>query len=84
MQEFLSRYLGVRRNTRHYAYAPSREDTVMNPLKRLWQWYKDRRIERQGLKGRWGDEPNRSQSATPIVGIAEDARLRWLIKSGRR
>ena len=84
MQEFLSRYLGVRRNTRHYAYAPSREDTVMNPLKRLWQWYKDRRLERQMIKGHRGGESHRSQATTPIVGIAEDARLRWLIKSGRR
>lgn len=56
----------------------------MNPLKRLWQWYKDRRIERLGLKGQWAGEPTRSQGTTPIVGIAEDARLRWLIKSGRR
>ena len=56
----------------------------MNPLKRLWQWYKDRRIERQMLKGHWAGESNRSQATTPIVGIAEDARLRWLIKSGRR
>jgi hypothetical protein len=56
----------------------------MNPIKRLWQWYSDRRIERQALKGHGGSEPNRTQGVTPIVGIAEDARLRWLIKSGRR
>ena len=56
----------------------------MNPLKRLWQWYKDRRIERRALKGHWVGEPTRSQGATPIVGIAEDARLRLLIKRGRR
>ena len=29
----------------------SREHTAMNILKRLWQWYSDRRIERRMLKG---------------------------------
>ena len=59
----------------------------MNPIKRLWHWYRDRRIERQALKGNdvgGGSGGNRPQGAPPIVGIAEDARLRWLIKSGRR
>ena len=56
----------------------------MNPFKRLWQWYKDRRIERQLFKGSRVDESNRSQSTTPSVGIAEDARLRLLINRGRR
>jgi hypothetical protein len=56
----------------------------MNPLKRLWRWYKERRIERQGLKGQWSGASNRSQGTIPIVGIAEDARLRWLIKSRGR
>jgi hypothetical protein len=56
----------------------------MNPFKRLWQWYKDRRIERQMFKGSRVGESNRSQSTTPIVGIAEDARLRLLIKYGGR
>jgi hypothetical protein len=50
----------------------------MNPFKRLWQWYKDRRIERHMFKGRRGSDPTRSQGTTPIVGIAEDARLRLL------
>jgi hypothetical protein len=57
---------------------------LMNPLTRLWQWYRDRRIERRLLKGHDVGEPNRPKGTTPIVGIAEDARLRWLIKSGRR
>jgi hypothetical protein len=51
----------------------------MNPIKRLWQWYRDRRIERQALKGSdagHGSGGNRPQGATPLVGIAEDARLR--------
>jgi hypothetical protein len=57
----------------------------MNPIKRLWQWYRDRRVERQALKGHdGGSGPHRSQGTTPIVGIADDARLRWLMKSGRR
>jgi hypothetical protein len=56
----------------------------MNPLKRLWQWYRDRCIERRALKGHDAGGGNRPQGTTPIVGIAEDARLRWLIKSGRR
>jgi hypothetical protein len=56
----------------------------MNLFKRLWHWYKDRRIERQLFKGQRVDEAHRPQGTTPIVGIAEDARLRWLIKSGRR
>jgi hypothetical protein len=29
----------------------SREQTAMNLLKRLWQWYSDRRTERRMLKG---------------------------------
>src|SRR5262245_4868125 len=75
---------GIRHAPLDRAPTPSREETIMNPLKRLWHWYKDRRLERQGLKGQWSGEPNRAQGTTPIVGIAEDARLRWLIKSGRR
>ena len=56
----------------------------MNPIKRLWHWWRDRRIERHALKGHDGGEPNRPKGTTPIVGIADDARLRWLMKSGRR
>jgi hypothetical protein len=55
----------------------------MNLIKRLGQWYRDRRAERQALKGQKVDEPNRTQGATPIVGIAEDFRLRMLLKRGR-
>ena len=54
----------------------------MNPFKRLWQWYKDWRLERQMFKEYRVGESNRSQATTPIVGIAEDARLRLLIKYG--
>ena len=59
----------------------------MNPITRLWHWYRDRRVERQALKGHdagRGRAGNRPQGTTPLVGIAEDARLRWLIKSRRR
>jgi hypothetical protein len=35
----------------------SKESTVMNPFKRLWQWYKDRRIERHMFKGQGGLTP---------------------------
>jgi hypothetical protein len=56
----------------------------MNLIKRLGQWYRDRRAERQALKGQRVDETNRTQGTTPIVGIAEDFRLRMLIKHGRR
>lgn len=72
----------------HAGHAPAQTDQkgdMMNSIKRLWHWYKDRRIERQALKGHdMSDGHHRSQSTTPIVGIAEDARLRWLMKSGRR
>ena len=56
----------------------------MNLIKRLGQWYRGRRTERQALKGQKVDEPHRTQGTTPIVGIAEDFRLRMLIKRGRR
>ena len=59
----------------------------MNPIKRLWQWYSDRRVERRALKGNeagHGSGGHRPHGVTPVVGIAEDALLRWLIKSGRR
>jgi hypothetical protein len=54
----------------------------MNLIKRLWQWYRDRRVERQALKGNDVGGPNRSQGATPIVGIAEDTVLR--VQTGRQ
>jgi hypothetical protein len=56
----------------------------MNLLKRLWQWYQERRIERRALKGHWVGDPHRSQGATPIVGIAEAAHLRLLVTRERR
>jgi hypothetical protein len=56
----------------------------MNSLKRLWQRYSDWRIERRGLKGLWVDERKRSQGASPIVGITEEAQLRLLVKRERR
>jgi hypothetical protein len=55
----------------------------MHLIKRLWQRWQDRRVERQGLKGRWRGEAKRSQETTPSVGIVEEAGLRWRIKSGK-
>ena len=51
----------------------------MNPITRLWHWYRDWRVERQALKGHdaaRGSGGNRPHGTTPIVGIADDARLR--------
>ena len=56
----------------------------MNLIKRLWQWYSERRVEHQALKGKDFGGHARPQGATPIVGIAEDARLRLLIRGRRR
>jgi hypothetical protein len=51
---------------------------MMNPIKRLWQWYRARRAERQALTGHDVGGHNPSQSAPPLVGNAADARLRLL------
>jgi hypothetical protein len=48
----------------------------MNPLKRLWQWYRESRIERQALKGHAVDGHNPTPSALPFMDSAEDPRLR--------
>lgn len=56
----------------------------MNPITRLWHWYRDRRIERHALKGYAVREPHRAQAARPIVGLADDARLRLAIHGRRR
>jgi hypothetical protein len=53
----------------------SREQTAMNILKRLWQWYSDRRIERRMLKGpsvyrtqtNQGHIPGRKMPSLPIA-----------------
>ena len=52
----------------------SREHTAMNILKRLWQWYSDRRTERRMLKGagvyrtqtNQGHIPGRKMPTLPI------------------
>lgn len=50
----------------------------MNPIKRLWQWVRGRRGERQACKGHDIGRRNRSQGMPPLVGSAEDPRLRLL------
>ena len=62
-------------DTLHCAQAPSREDTIMNPLKRLWQWYRDWRVERQILKGHGGSEPHRYQGSPPVTGLEKVIRF---------
>ena len=57
------------------AQEPSREHTLMKPLKRLWQWYRDRRVERQTLKGHRGDEYHRSQGTAPVTGLEQVTRF---------
>jgi len=47
----------------------------MKPLKRLWQWYRDRRVERQILKGHRGDEYQRSQGTAPVTGLEKVTRF---------
>src|SRR5262245_44159183 len=54
---------------------PAREYTLMKPLKRLWQWYRDRRVEHQALKGHSGDEHHRSQSPPPVTGLEKVTRF---------
>ena len=43
----------------------SREHTAMNPLKRLWQWYSNGRIERRMLKGHGVYRTQTNQSHIP-------------------
>jgi hypothetical protein len=50
----------------------------MNPIQRLWQWVKDRRVDRQAGKGQDAGKGNRSQGAPPPVGSAADSRPRLL------
>jgi hypothetical protein len=47
----------------------------MKPLKRLWQWYRNRRVERQTLKGHSGDEHYRSQGTPPVTGLEKVTRF---------
>jgi hypothetical protein len=46
----------------------------MKTLKRLWQWYRDRRVERHTLKGHSGDEHHRSQGTRPVTGLEKVTR----------
>jgi len=58
----------------------------MNPLKRLWHWERDRRVERQTLKGHGMSEHHRSQDTPPGTHWEEEdrfARLQ-LVNRGRR
>jgi hypothetical protein len=48
----------------------------MNPFKRLWQWYREWRVERQALKGHAIGGQNPAHGAPPLTGSAEDPRLR--------
>jgi hypothetical protein len=48
----------------------------MNPLKRLWQWYREWRVERQALKDHAVGGHNPTQGAPPFMDSAEDPRLR--------
>jgi hypothetical protein len=60
---------------------------TMNLLKRLWQWYRDRRVERHRLKGYGFGESHRSQGTTPVTHWEEEprfARLRLVNRYGRR
>jgi hypothetical protein len=52
-------------------------------MKRFWQWLKDRWIEHQAFKGHTTARREPQQGATPIVGIAQDAYLRWLVRRRR-
>ena len=47
----------------------------MTFLKRLWQWYSDRRVERQILKGHSGGEHHRLQGTPPVTGLEKVARF---------
>jgi hypothetical protein len=51
---------------------------MMNPIKRLWQWYQEWQVARQALKGRDVGGPNPSQGTPPHVDHAEDPRTRLL------
>jgi hypothetical protein len=47
----------------------------MKPLKRLWQWYRERRIERQTFKGHRSDAYQRSQGTAPGTGLEKVTRF---------
>ena len=47
----------------------------MKPLKRLWQWYRDRRVERHTLKGHRGDEDQHSKGTAPVTGLENVTRF---------
>ena len=50
----------------------------MNLIKRLWQWYRERRVERQVLKGHSRGGCNCSQGVPPLAGVADASRLQLL------
>jgi hypothetical protein len=50
----------------------------MNPIKRLWQWYREWRVEPQALEGHDLGGHHPSQGTPPRVDRAADPRLRLL------
>jgi hypothetical protein len=50
----------------------------MNPIKRIWQWVRERRGARHAGKDSDGGRRHRSQDVPPLVGSAADPRLRLL------
>jgi hypothetical protein len=51
-----------------------KEHTIMNPFQRLWQWLKDRRVERHVFKDHAVGRRTPSQDALPLArGAARDA-----------
>jgi hypothetical protein len=53
-------------------------------MKRFWQWLKDRWLEHKAFKGHGTARGEPQQGYTPIVGIAQDAVLRWRVSRRRR
>jgi len=55
-----------------------KEHTIMHLIQHLWQWVRDRRLERQALKDYNVGRHNYSQDAPPLVSTAGSPRLRLL------
>jgi hypothetical protein len=55
-----------------------KEHTIMHLKQRLWQWVRDRRIERQALKSHHVGRHNCSQDAPPLASTVDNTRLRLL------
>jgi len=49
-------------------------------MKRVWQRLKNRWLEHKAFKGHVTARREPPQGSTPIVGIAQDAYLRWLVR----